>query len=114
MSLDINIAMSRSMLRATHSYVRKHFPEIRRPMRAAGVTCSGRDQWFVQIESPGRPMFNFDCRAHNAYDARLKAWDAFIRQHDSDFGSHEILSVRQNASAWRYRKAPKAGAEGGR
>ena len=70
------------------------------------------------IEMDGKPLHGVTGLSF-AIDARdrMGAISLTILGHievEGDFGSHEILSVRQNASAWRDRKAPKAGAEVGR
>lgn len=79
--MDINNDFCRGVLKEIHAEVRAAFPEIPNVARAASALRQiGRDQWFVQIQTPGRPMFNYDCRAYNAADAKSKAWRAFMDQ----------------------------------
>ena len=85
LKMNIDTLFCRQLLKVMHKDVRKAFPEIRNVVKCVGVTCTGKlganTQWFVQIETPNRPMFNFDCRAYNATDARYKAWSAFMRKY---------------------------------
>jgi hypothetical protein len=69
---------TRLLLKRIHGEIRRAFPEIRNVVQCAGVTSSMRGQWFVQIETPGRALFNYNCRAYNATEARYKAWSAFL------------------------------------
>lgn len=54
---------------------------------AASVTCSkmaGRKFYSVQIIWPGLDRFDWCDRAHNAYEARDRAWAAWMRKQGSD------------------------------
>lgn len=85
---DINRVFTSNLLRSVHAEVAKMFPEIASLRHAAGVTRSMRGQYFVQIVTPSRAMFNFDCRAFNADEARCKAWHAFMRKYSPRSAAH--------------------------
>lgn len=87
--MNIDTIFCRQLLKIVHQDVRKSFPEIRNVVKCASVTSTGRGQWFVQISSNARPMFNFDCRAYNATEARCKAWNAYLAK----YGPPEFKSV---------------------
>lgn len=75
---------TRLLLKRVHAEVREAFPEIRNVVQCVGVTNTmrgGNRQWFVQITTPGRPIFNHDCRAYNATEARYKGWNAFLQKY---------------------------------
>jgi hypothetical protein len=76
--VNIDTVFCRLLLKQVHIEVRELFPEIHNIVQCVGVTSSRRGQWFVQISTPRRPMFNFDCRAYSATEARYKAWSAFL------------------------------------
>lgn len=78
--MNIDTLFCRQLLKQMHADIRRTFPEITNVVKCVGVTSTMRGQWFVQISTPGRPMFNHDCRAYNATEARYKGWSAFIRQ----------------------------------
>jgi hypothetical protein len=79
--MNIDTLFCRQLLKQAHADVRKAFPEIKNVVEAASVTSTMRGQWFVQIGTPGRPMFNYDTRAFNATEARYKGWNAFMRKY---------------------------------
>lgn len=81
---NINTAFTRRLLSLVHADIRKDFPEIEHVVKAAAVTRTMRNQFFIQIETPHRPMFNFDCEASDAYEARFKGWHAFRRKYGVD------------------------------
>lgn len=81
--MNFDTLFCRQLLKQTHAEIRRAFPEIKNVVKCAGVTSTMRGQWFVQIATPGRAMFNHDCRAYNATEARHKAWSAFLRQYGS-------------------------------
>lgn len=74
MAYDISITMCRQILAEMHAYLRKI--GIKKPMRAAWVHHS-----FNQWEFHGPDGFYWNGRAHNAYDARLKGWKAWLRRY---------------------------------
>ena len=75
--MDVNIAFSRQHLAVVHKDVRKAFPDIKNPMKAAWVhhSRSLRDTW----EFHGPEDFYYCMSASNAYDARAKGWDAYLK-----------------------------------
>jgi hypothetical protein len=79
---DVNLAITRSLLRSTHAEVKRR-TAVPNVLQACGVTKSGFG-WFAEITVPGYPRFTWDGRAHNAYDARHKAWRAFMARHLDD------------------------------
>jgi hypothetical protein len=79
--MDINTIFARQLLKQVHGDVRKAFPDIR-PMRAAKVTGPhGRNQYFVRIHAARFPAHDDYYIAENFYEARAKAWRAFIEKH---------------------------------
>lgn len=78
---SIDTAFTRLPLSKMHADVRAAFPEIPDLMKAASTTRTMRNQFFVQIETPCRPMFECDVEAFDAYDARFKAWGEFMRKY---------------------------------
>ncbi|MGD9883376.1 MAG: hypothetical protein AB7F22_28970 [Reyranella sp.] len=78
---SIAACFDRLLLKRVHADVRKAFPEIRNVVKCVGVTSTRRGQYFVQISTIGRPMFNHDCRAYSATEARCKAWNAFLNKY---------------------------------
>lgn len=81
---SIDTIFTRRLLKAVHAELRKQFPEIRNVVQCVGVTNTmrgGNRQWFVQIDTPGRPIFNYDCRAYSATEARYKGWNAWLKQY---------------------------------
>ena len=77
----MNVVFTRLLLKAVHKEVRKAFPEIKSVTRVIGATTWRRGQWCVEIACPGRPRFHWDGRAHNATEAKYKAWNEFLRKH---------------------------------
>jgi hypothetical protein len=73
--------ITRHLLRAVHSDVKKAFPQIRNVVEAASVTGNSRFGYHVQIDVDGLPQFHFDCRGYNSADARFEAWHAFLHKH---------------------------------
>lgn len=83
---SVDTVFCRLLLKQAHAEVRKAFPEIRNVVQCVGVTSSRRGHFFVQISTPGRPMFNLDCSAYNATEARYKAWSAFLNRYAPETG----------------------------
>lgn len=87
-------AFTRASLSARHGQVCRHVLALtgmwftrRDAWEAAGVTCSkiaGRKFFTVQIVWPGLDRFEWHDRAHNAYEARDKAWAAWMRKQGAD------------------------------
>lgn len=69
----INAAFIRGLLKLTTSDVRTRCPEVK--ISAAWVYGYGRGQW----EFHGPDEFYWSGRAYNAYDARAKGWQAYLR-----------------------------------
>jgi hypothetical protein len=70
---DLDTAFTRHMLRDTVQDVRKHCPEVK--VKDAWVYHFGRDSW----EFHGPAKFYWHGRAYNAYEARAKGWQAYLR-----------------------------------
>lgn len=79
MADDINTAFCRQLLKIVHADVRKAFPAIPNLMAACGITQTMRDQYFAEIDIPGRERFTWDGDAYSATEARAKAWQALLR-----------------------------------
>lgn len=81
---NINTRLTRGMLASIHAEVRKAFPHIS-VRRAASVTHDRVTAlWFVQIHVDLFAPFDDYYKAYDAYEARGKAWQAFMRKHSSD------------------------------
>ena len=78
--MNINIAMDRAFLKTTLARVKHHFPEL--DVRSAGVCrASGsvnRPQYLFEVIFNGQRYADY-VRADNAYEARRKGWDGFLR-----------------------------------
>ena len=78
--MDINTAFSRLALKGTLARVKQHFPEV--DPRSAGVCrASGarnRPQYLFELPFNGYRFAEY-VRADNAYEARQKGWEAFLR-----------------------------------
>lgn len=81
MARNINTIFTQRLLTMMHADVRKAFPQIKNVVAVCSVTKPGRDQWFAEIMVPHVPRFTVDVRACNAFEARYKAWVAFMRKH---------------------------------
>ena len=77
---DTNTVFTRKALSLTHEDVRQCFPGVA-PMNAASVTGESKSGWFVQIIVEGFAPFDDFYRAFDAYEARDKAWGAFIKKY---------------------------------
>jgi hypothetical protein len=55
-------------------------------MVAASLVGSRKRGFFVQILVGDRPMFNFDARCDDAYEARCRAWTAFLQRYVPGWG----------------------------
>lgn len=98
MATDINTYFTRKLLSLMHDDVRMAFPQIKNLMQACSVTNSMRHDWFAEIVVPGQPRFNVDVRAHDAYEARYKAWSKFLAKYGpADF--HADVADRATAQA---------------
>lgn len=83
---SIDVTFCRSLLKSVQAEVKRLFPEIN--LRSAvGVTQPLRGFYFVEIVTEGRKTFVYEGRADNAYDAKQKAWHAFLDH------NHKVLPV---------------------
>ena len=83
---SIDVTFSRLLLKSVQEHVKCLFPDV--DLRtAASVTQPMRGHFFVEIATVGRKTFTHDCRADNAYDAKQKAWHAFLDK------NHKVLPV---------------------
>ena len=77
--MNINIAFSRQVLSLTHRDAKKHYLARKGMMlntrTAAWVYNIGRDHW----EFHGPDDFYWHGRASNAYEARAKGWESWMR-----------------------------------
>ena len=83
---DANIEISRLLLRAVHAEVKRRFT-VPNVVQVCSVIQNSFG-WFAEITVPDHPRFTWDGRAHNAYEARYRAWSAFMARHDA-LGSDE-------------------------
>jgi hypothetical protein len=74
-----DIGISRLVLMESHKRVKTLFPTINL-RKDAWVWCAGRGRW----EFHGPDQYYWNCRASNAYDARAKGWDAWLRSQGHD------------------------------
>lgn len=93
---SIDTSLTRHLLVAMHMDVRLAFPDIRSPQKAASVTQTMRGMRCVEIITEGRERFVWDGRAYDAYEARYKAWAAFLQKYAPD-------SARQNETNLKAR-----------
>lgn len=77
---DLNTAFDRALLKRVHADVRQAFPQIRNLTDAAGVTTHRTGHHFVEITVPRLPRYVWEGRAYDRYEARAKAWQAFMRK----------------------------------
>ena len=78
---DLDTTFTRLLLKQIHAEVRAEFPEIPNLIQAVGVTKFGSGQWIAQICTPNRAVFDWHGRAYNAWEARCKAWSAFLEKY---------------------------------
>lgn len=77
---NMNIEFCRSLMKSIHGEVKQAFC-VKNVWRACGVTRTFNGRWFGQINLPGSPSFSWNGRAHNAFEARYKVWQAFLVRH---------------------------------
>ena len=70
---SIDIAISREVLRLTIADVRQAHPDIK--LREAWVWQAGEDHWEFHYDG-----YFWHGSADNAYDARAKGWDHWLRR----------------------------------
>lgn len=71
---DIDLAVSRALLKQAHELVKLRYPEVNL-RRDAWAYHFIRDSW----EFHGPDKFYWNGRANNAYEARYKGWMAWLR-----------------------------------
>ena len=67
-------AFNRRYLAEVHAEVKRNYPEIQRPMKAAWVIKTAFGQW----EFHGPDNFYAYFRAEDAYHARAKGWEEWL------------------------------------
>lgn len=72
---SIDTLFGRQLLKLGTDVLKKHFPKMR-PVKDAWVWCAGRDHW----EFHGPDNFYWHGSAGNAYEARYKGWNAWMRK----------------------------------
>jgi hypothetical protein len=81
MVADINITFCRSLLSQIHADVKLHFPDVN--LRSAWVYKAFRQHW----EFHGPDGFYWHGGADNAYEARYKGWEAWLRHKLPGYGA---------------------------
>lgn len=81
---SIDQAFGRALLALVHRDVRKAFPDFGDLMQVASVTGPSLGCYFVEIVPDGIERFYWEGNASDKYEARFKAWHAFLRKYGKE------------------------------